>query len=145
MGSERASDLPKVTQQSEVQGQVHALFTALAEATHFSPKRQSWASVPYRLGGLRQDREQSLEIFIEGMDKTVPEALPGLGPVPSQSRDLSGGAKGSTWIYVISILRLASIPTRCGSAMCPDLRSRHEGCRFVSLSPPLCLDSKTST
>lgn len=38
--------------------------------------------------------EQSLEIFIEGMDKRVPEVLPVLGPVPSLSFDLGGGAKG---------------------------------------------------
>lgn len=53
-----ANDLSKATQQRQVQGHVHALVTALAEATHFSPKGPSWAeSFPFRLGGLGKEME----------------------------------------------------------------------------------------
>lgn len=79
MGSERMSDLSKVTQQSQVQGPIYELFTALVEATHFFPKRPNWASVPFCLGGLGQEMEQSLEIFVGGMNKRVAEVLPSPG------------------------------------------------------------------
>lgn len=82
MGSERASGLPKVTQQSPVQCPIHAFFAALADAIHFSPERSSQASVPSCRGGLGQEMEQSLEIFIEGINKEVAEVLPGSGPHP---------------------------------------------------------------
>lgn len=49
-GSEMANDLSKATQQRQVQGHAHALVTALAEATHFSPKGPSWAVFPFPPG-----------------------------------------------------------------------------------------------
>lgn len=119
------------------------LFTALAEATHFSPKRQSWTSAPFCLEGLGQDMEQSPEIFIDGMDNRVaPEVLPGLGPIPSQSLDLGAGAKGSGWIYVTSRLRPASAPARHEPAVFPDPRSRREAGHFTCLPHPSVWTSK---
>lgn len=76
-GSERASDLLKVTQQSPVQCPV----TALADAIHFSPERPSQASVPSCPGGLGQEMEQSLEIFIEGINKEWLKSFPVPGPI----------------------------------------------------------------
>lgn len=48
--------------------------------SHFPPKRPSRArSFPFCLGGLGQEMERSLEIFIEGMNNGVAKFLPSPG------------------------------------------------------------------
>lgn len=73
-------------------------------------------SFPFCLGGLGQEMEQSLEIFMEGKNNGVADFLPRLGLTSV------GAPKGSGWIYLTSILRRASAPTCYEPALFPALR-----------------------
>lgn len=94
------------------------------------------------MGGLGQKMEQSLAIFMKGTNKGVAEVLPSSGSHPLTASTSLGEPKGGSWVYLTSILRLASVPARDEPAVFPALRSRHEGCPFISPSQPLALDSK---
>ena len=93
---------------------------------HVSPlKDRARQSLPLSAWeGLEERGNQSLEILTEGMNNTV-AAFSSLswGSSPDRASTSAGEPKGSGWIYLSSILKLAGAPTCYGPALLPAPRS----------------------
>ena len=93
---------------------------------HVSPlKDRARQSLPLSAWeGLEERGNWTLEILIEGMNNRVAAfSAPWWDSSPDRASTSAGEPKGSGWIYLSSILKLAGAPTCYGPALLPAPRS----------------------